>query len=489
MLPSTRTTNTPLRATGRVPRRGAFGTYSPSRRTGLIFSGTGTHGAYHAGVLRALQEAGVRVDVVAGHGIGAATAILAAIEGGSKLWDKGGLWSPARAGRYYRWRWPLRSAGYLAALLALVCTIPFIVLALGALVYAAGFVVSLLGLDAGTTLVTWVSGRIAEVFAGSRLPTVVPRLVMLIVIALAAVLAGSVFLATPQRDGMGRVVKARWWWRVLAGALDTSELRRAVTRAAWDLVRGAATAGKPTDAALSRRYSEVLTDNLGQPGCRELMIAVADLDARRDIVGALLADDHQERFFASQPGRERSAEVVDLGWVGRDMVVDFLGAALTPAIGAEPHSVAFPAESYWRGEVHRGCDRPGMVGRLLLELKSANVGQCVVVSAAAPPASPHRLNAPLLDPRARLGEFLTTAEASGLDDAIGVAHQQFEALFVICPSHNPLGPFESTGTYDQGSDRRRAIDELLQQGYQDAYQQFIDPAVGASGDELAPAMT
>ena len=45
--------------------------YSPERRTAIVLCGTGAHGAYHAGVLRALHEAGVKLDVVAGHGIGA----------------------------------------------------------------------------------------------------------------------------------------------------------------------------------------------------------------------------------------------------------------------------------------------------------------------------------------------------------------------------------------------------------------------------------
>src|SRR5947199_367899 len=40
--------------------------YSPDRRTALVLTGTGTDGAYHAGTIRALTEAGVRVDLVAG---------------------------------------------------------------------------------------------------------------------------------------------------------------------------------------------------------------------------------------------------------------------------------------------------------------------------------------------------------------------------------------------------------------------------------------
>ena len=41
----------------------AFEPYSPQRRTALLLVGTGTAGAYHAGVLRALHEAGVKIDV------------------------------------------------------------------------------------------------------------------------------------------------------------------------------------------------------------------------------------------------------------------------------------------------------------------------------------------------------------------------------------------------------------------------------------------
>ena len=66
--------------------------YSPDRRTALVFTGTGTDGAYHAGALRALTEAGVRIDLVAGRGIGAVGALFAAIDGGARLWEPGGLW-------------------------------------------------------------------------------------------------------------------------------------------------------------------------------------------------------------------------------------------------------------------------------------------------------------------------------------------------------------------------------------------------------------
>src|ERR671913_857397 len=82
--------------------------YSPERRTALVLTGTGADGAYHAGVLRALKEAGIKIDIICGRGIGAVGAILAAIDGSQRLWDAKGLWRAPAVARLYRWRWPIR---------------------------------------------------------------------------------------------------------------------------------------------------------------------------------------------------------------------------------------------------------------------------------------------------------------------------------------------------------------------------------------------
>src|SRR5918998_4505086 len=84
--------------------------YSTRLRTAIVLTGTGTAGAYHAGVLRALHEAGVRIDLVAGRGIGAATAMFAAVDGGPRLWETNGIWRAGASG-LYGWRAPLRAAG------------------------------------------------------------------------------------------------------------------------------------------------------------------------------------------------------------------------------------------------------------------------------------------------------------------------------------------------------------------------------------------
>jgi hypothetical protein len=455
----------------------------------VIFSGTGCHGVYHAGVLRALHEAGVRVDVVAGHGVGAATAVLAAIDGGAKLGAEAGIWRSPGAHQFYRWRWPLRATALLSVVLAAVLALPLLAAAAFAAAYAIGFLVSLVGAVSGESLVGWASLQASRAFSGTGLPTLVPRLAMLVVLVMLVVLAIGPSTARPEASGMSRTVRGRWWWRLLSAPLDAGPLRAAVSRAVWDLVRGGATTIKPSRVVLSRRYTEVLVENLGQPGCRELLIGATDLDARRDVVGALLPPARHEKYFAAQPGRDRAAEVVNLAASDRDLLFDLLGAALTPSIGAEAHPIGYASDGYWRGETHRGCDRPGILARLLAELDTADVVQVIVVSAAAPPPGPHRLRVPPVEPRARLGEFLAAAEAAALDDGVAAARSQFDAVFVVQPAHNPINPFDMAGADDEASDRQRALGELEKQGYDDAYEQFIDPVVGASGEQLAPAMT
>ena len=52
--------------------------YSPKRRTALVLTGSGASGAYHAGVLKALDESGVKVDLIVGSGVGTVAVLRAA---------------------------------------------------------------------------------------------------------------------------------------------------------------------------------------------------------------------------------------------------------------------------------------------------------------------------------------------------------------------------------------------------------------------------
>ena len=78
------------------------------------------------------------------------------------------------------------------------------------------------------------------------------------------------------------------------------------------------------------------------------------------------------------------------------------------------------------------------------------------------------------------------AEAVALRDGLEAMSMHFDALYVIQPGHNPIGPYDVDGAYDEASDRRQNLSELVERAYEDAYRQFIEPVVGASGEQLRP---
>jgi hypothetical protein len=428
--------------------------YSPSRRTALVLCGTGAHGAYHAGVLRALQEAGVKVDVVAGQGIGAAGAMLAAIDGSARLWEPAGIWRSPESRFFYSWTYETQVVWWaFGVLVAALLVSPAVALA-----------------GAPPTLVTSVAQIVATIAAASG-----------------AVIATMISVARWRRKGKRRATGSPWWG-VSGAPLDATRAIRTFSQTVWQLIRGAARDTQPP-ANAGRRYAELLAEGVGQPGFRELMVIATDLDGRGDVVAAMLREPYRRDFIAPRPGRERRAEALDLSGAGREHALDIMAAALTPPVGAEPRLVTFASDGYWRGETHRLCDRPGAVVRLFDELAAAGVSQLVVVTAVPTSFAPHRLRIPRLDLRSRVGEFIAAAESAALEDAVGLARLRFDSCYVIRPSHNPVGPFDVSGAYDEASDRRHSTAELLEQGYEDAYQQFIEPIVGASGEHLTRAVS
>ena len=214
-------------------------------------------------------------------------------------------------------------------------------------------------------------------------------------------------------------------------------------------------------------------------------MAATDLDTRRDVLAVLLREPYAREFLAPRPDRDRRTDVIDLAGVGREHAFDVIHAAVTPPLVCDPAMVTFSSESFWRGETHRLCDRPGLANRLLEEVAAAGVTQVVIVTAATATSGPHRLASPRLDIRSRLADFTTAAEAAALRDALTAARLRFDGVYVISPSHNAIGPFDFNGAYDAASDRHETVRELMLHGYEDAYRQFIEPVVGASGEQLA----
>jgi len=279
-------------------------------------------------------------------------------------------------------------------------------------------------------------------------------------------------------------------WRLLGAPLTSAVVLNQAIAELWNLIRGAAAIAPPARQDLGRRYIELLAENLGQPGFRELLLVAHDMDARRDVLFALLRNEYRARFFDQRApaGRAtdggRAAEAFDLAGVGREHVIDALAASLCVPIATEPHLLRFAAEGPWRGETHRVCDRPGALDRVLEEVQIAGAEQVIVLSAAPLPGRPHELSAGRADLRGRAAEQLFSFEAADLRDSLERATGRFAGLFLIRPAHNPLGPLDFSGVYDERSDRQYSLGELVDRGYEDAYHQFIEPVVAASGERI-----
>jgi hypothetical protein len=99
--------------------------------------------------------------------------------------------------------------------------------------------------------------------------------------------------------------------------------------------------------------------------------------------------------------------------------------------------------------------------------------------------APHRLGPANASIPGRIGDVIAAGEATAFDDAMVAAESVFAAVHGVRPVHNPIGPFDFGGTYDEPSDRWSTLGELLELGYEDAHRQFIDPVIGASGEQFA----
>ena len=458
--------------------------YSPERRTALLFTGTGADGVYHAGAMRALQEAGVKLDIVGGRGMGAVSAVLGAVDGSTQLWEAGGFWRSAAVPFLYRWRWPFRVLRLLGIGVVAVIAVPAAVIGLGLIVYPIALVLGMAGLESGARLIAAFLAVVTMVFSPAALPTWIPRLVLLLCVAAAVALSAGAWMAR-ARSPLYRRSSGSWLWTLLGTPLDATVAIEQAIDTVWRLLRGGAAIQAPEPRDLSRRYAELLSENLGQPGFRELLLVVHDLDAHRDLVFGLIRDPFRRALFPP-PGSQspRRAEALDLASGTQAFAADVLAAALSVPGVSEARLVQFATESYWRGETHRLIDRPACIARLLEEAAAAGAEQVVIVSAVPEPPGPHELRPPRLDGLGRVGEQVASAESAALGDAVRQLHHQFHGLYVIRPSHNPVRPFDLAGAYDEKSDRVHALDELMQRGYEDAYRQFIEPVLGASGERM-----
>jgi hypothetical protein len=415
--------------------------------------------------------------------MGAVSALFAAIDGAQRLWDDKGFWRSPDVASMYRWRLVPRIAVSALALSLAIVGVPIAVAALGLVVFPIDFLLKMIGVGAAGGLVQAYLRAIEAAFAPDMLPTWLPRFVLLVLGAAGAAAIVDGWLAR------GRKPRATIWWHAVRPVVSSAEAVDRCWRAMWDLVRGAANLKEPSRLELARRYIELLSENLGQPGFRELVLSAHDVDARRDLVFALVHPSRRRdlvRRSTTEAADARRAEVFDLSGLSRDHLPDVVAAALSVPLLTEWSAVTFAPEAYWRGETHRLCDRPAALIRLIDELIDLGVEQIVLVSPAAESPGPHALAPPRIDWRGRMGEYLQSAEVAAVRDATTTTAGV--KIFAVLPAHNPIGPFDFSGARDDRSDRLQGLAELMARGYEDAYHQFIDPVVGASGEKLTTAL-
>ncbi len=459
--------------------------YSPHLRTALVLTGQGTAGAYQRGVLRALHEAGVKIDLVAGHGIGVAVALFAATDGCRQLWEPGGVWRDRAVSRFYLWRPGLRRLGLAASVALALVLAPLLLLASGAVVYPIGLLLGVAGLEAGRAWVAGYNALATQLFDPSWLPSLLPR-----TSGGGSRRAGRAGVGRHRLDlpaaAARRTDASPIWWRLFGAPLTGTRVVSHLERSLWRLVGGAAARKPPLPSDFCRGYAEMLADNLGQPGFRELLLVVHDLDARRDLVLAHAGRPPSARLLPVAPPAPSTVPPRRSTLRGSDAII-----CSTPCRPRwccrwppRPTRSGSPPRASGSGETHRIADRPGAIARLLEE--AAPRGQSR--SSSSPPvrsgARRTRLDALRGDGAAATGRVPRRDRGGRRARRAGEVGGAVQGYFRIRPEHNPIDPLDFRGRFDPRSDRHQPLGELIDRGYEDAYRQFIDPVVAASGERL-----
>ena len=86
-----------------------------------------------------------------------------------------------------------------------------------------------------------------------------------------------------------------------------------------------------------------------------------------------------------------------------------------------------------------------------------------------------------------LGHRMDDGGRAWQDPATGRVYRDF-ALYVVRPDRRRLGPLDLDGARHPATEVLETVDDLLEQGYRDAYRVFVEPVVGAAPEaDRAPA--
>jgi hypothetical protein len=467
--------------------------YSPKRRTAVLFAGSGTSGAYHAGVLKALDESGAKIDLVVGTGVGTIAATFAAAAAGSKLYGPKGFWSGVSWSALYRLRPSVRMALFLLGLAFGVFLLPVLLAIVAGALFPLVLVADLAvpGLPARVMGDRWAGpGALRDPYI--------------------AALAIPVFLLSVCALGflfMVAVRHRRRYAEAFESVLDAHPAAARLRRTLWEVCRGSVLmkVRTPGEAEVGRRFLGTLAENLGQPGFRELLLRAADLDTGEVLPFALLSEPHRAAFVAGRARVARSEDgqpaVIDLK-NSEGLLFDAVLTGLLPPIATPVRRVEFPRGGPFGGEVHRLTEAHSGIG--IADAMLAGADQLIVVTAVpeAPSAPRRRRGLPaLLDATeaiferqaveaelqatARLNRIVQTVghrledgRRAWQDPANGRTYREV-SLWVIRPERRTIGPLEWDGSVDPATEVREEPENLIELGYRDAQRLFIEPVLGA----------
>ena len=146
-----------------------------------------------------MREAGIKIDLVAAHGIGAGAALLTAVDGAAALWEPGGLWRDPRVRSLYGLTPPLVAVRLAVILGCALVIVPPVLLAAGLLAYPLGLLVQLVSPTVGQELIARYAALVGRAFEPAMLPTILPRLALFTLIVIVLIVAGAA-LRAPTRS-------------------------------------------------------------------------------------------------------------------------------------------------------------------------------------------------------------------------------------------------------------------------------------------------
>jgi hypothetical protein len=474
--------------------------YSPKRRTAVVFAGSGTAGAYHAGALKALDESGVKVDLVVGTGIGAFSAACAAVSSGPRLYTTDGLWSRISRVTVVRPRTLLVAIAAILGLSFAIFLLPLLVGLLLGILSTVLLIVDRFSPGVFAAFLAWMTSVSDQVSSGYVAALAVPGVLISLLVL------GFVVWAW--------VAKRRRVPELFETALSTGPARTMLLESLWEVARGTALTGRaPSAAELGKRYVGLLVENLGQPGFRELVLRTADLETGEPLLLHVLSEEHKTRFATARRRRDGALAPLDLSSAGAaEVFFEAVLAGFVPAPAGTHSRVVFPKGTPRAGEVRRLGDGMLVGGAGLGEAIAAGAEQIVLVTAVPETAFAPRVRRGLwaslgamasalerqavsrdLDSTERLNRIIETLghdTPDGLrawqDPATGRTYRWI-SLWVIRPERRSLGPLDLDGSQEPTTEVVDEVVDLVEQGYKDACRQFVEPVVGAAPVQSAGA--